>query len=128
MEIILGKTAGFCYGVKRSVEEAKKYMKEKGKTDCLGELIHNEEALKLLQEQGMRVIENIEEADKRVIFRAHGIEKEVYEKAKQGGIEVKDLTCPKVLKIHKMAEEYAQKRKIYYFNRRETTSRSSCNL
>ena len=35
--------------------------------------------------------------------------KNVYENAKKRGIELVDLTCPKVLQIHNIAEEYAKK-------------------
>ena len=40
MEVILGKSAGFCYGVRRAVEGAKEELKKsKGKTVfCLGEI------------------------------------------------------------------------------------------
>ena len=45
----------------------------------------------------------------KVILRAHGVEKNIYEKAKINNIELVDYTCPNVLKIHKIAEEYANK-------------------
>ena len=34
MEIIVGKTAGFCYGVKRAVEGAENVLKEKNNILC----------------------------------------------------------------------------------------------
>lgn len=108
MEIIIGKTAGFCPGVKRTVEEAKKFVQEYGDIDCLGELVHNRQVVEKLEANGLKVIENIDEARKRVIFRAHGVLKQVYEKANEMHLEVFDLTCPKVIRIHKMAEEYAK--------------------
>lgn len=54
----------------------------------------------------MNFIENIEEAKDKVIIRSHGVEKNIYEKAKDLKVELIDLTCPKVLHIHKIAEEY----------------------
>ena len=110
MEIIVGKTAGFCYGVKRAVEGAKEELLETtGTIYCLGEIVHNKQVVNKLQKEGMSFIENIENADSKIIFRAHGVKKEVYEMAKEKGIEVKDFTCPNVLKIHEIAEEYAKK-------------------
>lgn len=118
MEIIIGKTAGFCYGVKRAVEGSiEEIKKQKGQIYCLGELIHNNEVIKDLEKQGLKFIENIEEVKDnkaRVIVRAHGIDKEIYQKAKEKGIELIDYTCPNVLKIHKIAEEY-QKKGYYIF-------------
>ena len=43
------------------------------------------------------------------IIRAHGVPRKVYERANAKEIELKDYTCPNVLKIHRIAEEYAQK-------------------
>ena len=42
MELIIGKTAGFCYGVKRAVEGAKDEINNnRNKIYCLGEIVHN---------------------------------------------------------------------------------------
>ncbi len=116
MEVILGKSAGFCYGVKRAVEGAKHELKKaKGRTIyCLGEIVHNKQVIKELQEKGLVFIENINEAKAETIVRAHGIKKEIYELAKKAKINIKDFTCPNVLRIHKIAEEHA-KRGYYIF-------------
>lgn len=107
MEIIIGKTAGFCYGVERAVNEAKKEINNNKEVYCLGEIVHNKNVVKNLEEQGIKFIENIEEAKGRTIIRAHGVSKEIYKKAEELNIELKDLTCPSVLKIHKIAEKYS---------------------
>ena len=109
MEIVLGKTAGFCYGVRNAVMKAEEKLKEHKNVSCLGELVHNGQVIKKLENLGMNVVEKIEDANKRVIIRAHGIAKEVYNKAKKLNIEIFDFTCPSVLKIHNIAEEYANK-------------------
>ena len=108
MEIILGESAGFCYGVKNAVTNAEEKLKIYKNIDCLGELVHNGEVIKKLEKMGLKVIKNIEEASGKVIIRAHGIEKETYNKAKEMNINLLDYTCPKVLKIHKIAEEYSK--------------------
>ena len=109
MEIIVGKTAGFCYGVKRAVDGAKEALKQNKILYGLGEIVHNQEVIKELEELGMQFIENIGEANGKTIIRAHGIPKQVYEEARQNQIELIDYTCPKVLKVHEIAEEYANK-------------------
>ncbi len=59
----------------------------------------------------MKFIDSLDEnSDKKeTIIRAHGITKETYEKAQNEGIKLIDLTCPKVLKIHRIVEEFYQK-------------------
>ena len=125
MEVILGKSAGFCYGVRMAVEGAKeelekirkkekdeeKSQKEKEKNTplyCLGEIVHNKQVINDLRKKGLIFIDNIEESNGKTIIRAHGIKKEIYEIAKKRNIDLKDFTCPNVLKIHKIAEEYAK--------------------
>ena len=110
MKIIVGKNAGFCYGVKRAVDGAKEELK-KGDSNicCLGEIVHNKDVVKTLEQNGMKFIDNILEATGTTIIRAHGVQKEVYELAKQKNIIIKDYTCPKVINIHEIAEKYANK-------------------
>lgn len=111
MEIIVGKTAGFCYGVKRAVDGANEEIKKQKKTYCLGEIVHNKEVVKKLEQKGMKFIEKLEEAEKNtnVIIRAHGVPKEIYENADEKKINLIDLTCTKVLNIHKIVEEYNER-------------------
>ena len=106
MEIIVGKTAGFCYGVKRAVDGATELVKNDTNIYCLGELVHNKEVIKELTEQGMKIINNINEAKGTTIIRAHGVEKAIYDIAKEKNIKLEDFTCPNVAKIHEIAQEY----------------------
>ena len=115
MEIIVGKTAGFCYGVRRAVDGAEKELKYSSAEDstktvfCLGEIVHNKQVVESLQNRGVIFINDINEAKNKIILRAHGVTKETYELAKSKQIEIKDYTCPNVLKIHEIAEEYSKK-------------------
>ena len=107
MEIIVGKTAGFCGGVKLSIDKTMDLLKEKGNYYCLGELVHNNEVIKELESKGLKIINSLDEVeeDSTVIVRAHGIAKEVYEEAERRNITLIDLTCPKVLRIHDLVKE-----------------------
>ena len=113
MEIVLGKMAGFCGGVRNAVNKTYKEAESNNKTIyCLGDLVHNPVVLSNLEALGVKIINSLEEVPnskgKTVIIRAHGVTKEIYNKAKQMEITLKDLTCPKVLKIHDFVEEYAK--------------------
>lgn len=107
MEIIIGKTAGFCFGVSNAVNKTEEQLKNKKNIFCLGELVHNKQVTNELESKGLIVIDNIEKAKQNVIIRAHGEPKETYKKAEKLELDILDLTCPKVLKIHKIAQEYA---------------------
>lgn len=109
MKIILGKTAGFCAGVKNAVDKATLETNKHTNIYCLGELVHNKQVTEDLAKKGAIFIENIDDAKENVIIRAHGIPKETYQKAKELNLKVIDLTCPKVLQIHKIVEEYSKK-------------------
>lgn len=108
MEVILGKTSGFCFGVKNAIDGAEKELKNNNKVYCLGEIIHNEEVIKDLENKGLEIIDDINDAFDKVIIRAHGVPKEVYEIGKKRNIEILDYTCPFVLKIHNTVVEYAK--------------------
>lgn len=111
MEIIVGKTAGFCYGVERAVEGATEEItkaKEKNSTYCLGEIVHNKQVIKKLEDLGIKCIEKIEEAEGTVLIRAHGVPKEVYDLARKMNINIQDYTCPNVLKVHKIAKKFSE--------------------
>lgn len=108
MEVIVGKTAGFCGGVKNAVVKTEEVLENGNTIYCLGELVHNEEIINKLKEKGLKIIRNIEDAEpfSTVIIRAHGEPKITYDKASKKHINLLDLTCPKVLDIHKKAEKY----------------------
>lgn len=109
--IEIGKYAGFCGGVTNSVKKTEKALEEYKKIYCLGELVHNKQVVEKLEEKGLIVVKDLEEVEdnSNVIIRAHGITKEVYDKAKKRNINLIDLTCPKVLKIHDQVSSYRDK-------------------
>ena len=111
MEYIVGKTAGFCYGVKNAVEKSEKALENEKPIYCLGEIVHNKNVVKDLENKGIIFIDDLKQnlEKRKTIIRAHGIAKEVYTQADKMGIDLIDLTCPKVLKIHKIVSEYNEK-------------------
>ena len=110
-EITLAKYAGFCYGVKRAVETAKKLKAENpNRNICvLGELIHNSQVIEELDTLGIKTLKELpEKCDGICIVRSHGESPEVFEKIEKAGFEVYDLTCPDVKKVQQKAVELAQ--------------------
>ena len=118
---ILAKSAGYCFGVERSVRIAREALEE-GKCYCLGELIHNRDTVRELEHLGMTVINEAEAlpTGERVVIRAHGIARSVYEELAARSAVVIDATCPLVRRIHKIAEKAAgEGRRIVVIGDRE---------
>lgn len=109
--IKVGKYAGFCGGVTNSVTKTEKYLNEYNNLYCLGELVHNKQVIESLEEKGLKTIESLAEVEdnSNVIIRAHGVANSIYEEAGKRNINLIDLTCPKVLKIHDKVSEYRDK-------------------
>ena len=101
-EVRVAKSAGFCFGVQRSVEMAEKLIAENGHCASLGQLIHNEDVVRALEAKGMRVIDSVGEIrpNEQVIIRAHGVSRQMCCALEKAGAHVIDATCPKVKAIH----------------------------
>ncbi|MCI8510086.1 MAG: bifunctional 4-hydroxy-3-methylbut-2-enyl diphosphate reductase/30S ribosomal protein S1 [Lachnospiraceae bacterium] len=114
MEIMLAKTAGFCFGVKRAVDTVYEQV-DKGNVYTYGPIIHNEEVVKDLQSKGVRIIENDEELEKleegTVVIRSHGVRREIYDIIGEKSLELVDATCPFVKKIHNIVDKDSAKGK-----------------
>ena len=112
MEIIVGKTSGFCNGVRYTVEKANEEIDNNNEIYCLGQIVHNERVIECLESKGMKTVKSIEECpnNSKVIIRAHGELKETYDKAINKNIELIDLTCGKIKvirnKINKKSEDH----------------------
>ena len=116
MEVIVAKSAGFCFGVKRAVDNVYDAIKNNNDTKKIytfGPIIHNEEVVKDLESKGVTVIESKEQLkaldEGIVVIRSHGVEKEIYDIIQEKGLEIIDATCPFVKKIHKIVMEEQKK-------------------
>ena len=73
--ITVAKNAGFCFGVRRATDTVEKLIKEKNNSSVyiLGQLIHNEEYIKYLEENGVFEIspDQIDELYERTKNGAH---------------------------------------------------------
>lgn len=107
MEIIVAKTAGFCFGVKRAIDIVFKMADEKRKgIYTLGPIIHNPQVVDELKRRGIIPLDKFDSSKKikSLIIRTHGIPLDVSEKIIAAGCEVIDATCPFV----KKAQYYAK--------------------
>ena len=106
-------TAGFCFGVQRAVDKVYSLLDEpESAIYTLGPLIHNDEVVQDLAARGVRVIDE-EDLDGisrgTIVIRSHGVGAAVYDHIRARGLELVDVTCPFVLKIHKIVREQSEK-------------------
>lgn len=115
--IITVKPQGYCGGVLKAIEVAKKTRIQypDQKITILGNLVHNQYVKKALQTYSIDTIENknktryelLDEINEGiVIFTAHGVSPKVYEKAKKKGLILVDASCPFVLQTQKIVKNY----------------------
>ena len=110
MKVIVAKSAGFCFGVKRAVDKVYELIGngEKG-IYTLGPIIHNENVVQDLESQGVYAIHELSEVDekcpKKLVIRSHGVAKSVYDILDEKNIAYMDVTCPFVKKIHKIVQK-----------------------
>ena len=104
--VILAKSAGFCFGVSRSVKMAEELLKS-GPCKSLGPLIHNEDVVSDLARRGLEVISDPSEVrpGDRVMIRSHGVSQAVEDALRAAGAEITDATCTNVSRIHRLVAE-----------------------
>ena len=109
MRVIKAKTAGFCFGVKRAVDQVYELAgKKEGAVYTYGPIIHNEEVVNDLEKKGVQVLHTKEELAAHekgtVVIRSHGVAREIYEQIQGKRLELVDATCPFVKKIHRIVK------------------------
>ncbi len=110
MKINVAKSSGFCFGVKRAINEAEKC---RSSTDepihTLGPIIHNPQAVKKLEDSDIYSKGSIDEIENgTVIIRSHGVKLEEYDKVRDKGLNIVDATCPFVKKAQSLVALLAE--------------------
>ena len=113
MEVIVAKSAGFCFGVKRAVESVYAEINNSEKPIyTYGPIIHNEQVVKDLEDKGVKVINTEKELEKlskgTIIIRSHGVSKKIYDIIKKQNLRMVDANCPFVKKIHNIVRKESE--------------------
>jgi len=115
MKVIVARTAGFCWGVRRAMDAVLEATGNKrGRVQTLGPLIHNPQALSLLNQRGVCIVDTPDDArGGTVLVRAHGIPiqelRKLKERQARGEILVINATCPEVAKVHSRIKKWSAK-------------------
>lgn len=105
---------GYCKGVVRAIEIAKNAQNEQQPIYILGMIVHNQYIVDALKKRGIQTIDipgqtRLELLDQiqhgTVIVTAHGASDQVFQKAKNKGLNVIDASCLDVIKTHDLIKE-----------------------
>ncbi len=110
MKLILAKSAGFCYGVRRAVKLCREAAGECKSCVTLGPIIHNASVTGELAKMGVREAGGVCEinAGDTVIIRSHGAKKSDIDTLRKLGADLIDATCPNVAKIHSIVRSESE--------------------
>lgn len=117
MIITLSEFAGFCEGVQRAYDIVEKIAKDpavKKPIYVLGSLVHNSDVVEKVEKMGVQKVhvegpleeffEKIKDNVGTLVITAHGIGPKIYELAKKNNIALVDTTCPRVIKVQRLAK------------------------
>jgi 4-hydroxy-3-methylbut-2-enyl diphosphate reductase len=111
MDVKIARTAGFCWGVRRTVDKVMEVADHAaGPVVTLGPIIHNPQAVARMREKGVGTVNAVAEVGEgtTVVVRTHGAVREEMDRARVRGLEVVDGTCPYVKFPQAMAERLSR--------------------
>lgn len=119
MEITLSQYAGFCEGVERAYNIVERIAKDplvKRPIFVLGSLVHNDDVVERIEKMGVKKVhvegpleeffEKIKDEVGTLVITAHGIGPQIYDLAKKHGVDLVDTTCPRVVKVQRLAKAF----------------------
>lgn len=112
-KVFVAKSAGFCWGVRRAFDKVLEIVKNKGAHECVytyGPLIHNPQAVEMLEEKGVGVLNEIPKSISGTVFiRTHGLCPDERERLRKSGAKICDSTCPDVGIIQGIVRKHVRK-------------------
>lgn len=108
MKVRLAESAGFCYGVRKAMDCVLHVSRGQEAIYTLGPLIHNPQAIEMLESRNVFVAGEIDESlrGKTVVIRAHGVPPDVMKRLEEVGAEIVDATCPNVLASQRIIRKF----------------------
>ena len=126
MTVTVDKSAGFCWGVIRTIDIAESELRSCTPDQplyVLGDIIHNPMEIDRLEREGLKTVspadlENLK--GRKVLIRAHGEPPSTYRRAEELGITLVDATCPVVWKVQERIRKfYDQGYQVVIYGKRD---------
>lgn len=121
LNVTIDENSGFCFGVVYAIEMAEDILEQQGHLYCLGDIVHNDEEVKRLQDKGLEIIchEDLKSIkDAHVLIRAHGEPPSTYKLAIENNLTLVDASCPVVLKLqNRIKNSFDKGEKIYIYGK-----------
>lgn len=110
MKLMIARSAGFCFGVKRALAIALEAAKSGREVYMLGDIVHNEVVVDEMKSAGIRKIKAPVSGKgvRTLLIRAHGAGQSTILRARRAGYNIIDATCPMVKEIHAIAKRLEQ--------------------
>lgn len=121
LEVSIDENSGFCFGVVYAIEMAEEILDEQEHLYCLGDIVHNDEEVRRLEDKGLKIINHADLKvirDAKVLIRAHGEPPSTYQLAIENNLELIDASCPVVLKLqNRIKNSYDKDELIYIYGK-----------
>ncbi|MDD3725780.1 MAG: 4-hydroxy-3-methylbut-2-enyl diphosphate reductase [Candidatus Ratteibacteria bacterium] len=105
-KLLVARNIGFCFGVQRTVEIAKRLLLHYRELYSIGDIVHNPLVMEDLKSKGLKVVRSKDGIEGgRFIVRSHGIGPTTLYSLKKKGLEIFDATCPSVKKIQALIKK-----------------------
>jgi len=111
VDVKIARTAGFCWGVRRTVDKVTEVADQRrGPVVTLGPIIHNPQAVARFREKGVGTVNAVGDVGDgtTIVVRTHGAVRDEFERAEHRGLEVVDGTCPYVKYPQGMAQRLSR--------------------
>ena len=106
MRVSLAEALGTCFGVDDAIEMAMDPAFG-GNLTILGQLVHNPQVVQKLQENGVRIVESLDQVNTpNVMVTAHGTAQSIKDAIRARGLNIFDASCPLVMRVHKQIAEF----------------------
>jgi (E)-4-hydroxy-3-methyl-but-2-enyl pyrophosphate reductase len=106
MKVLVAEKCGFCPGVRNAINLAKKTLEQEKDVSSLGHIIHNEDVVSQLAEDGLKTVDSIDAIEYgTVLIRSHGATQDELDKINHKGLNVVDATCVLVKRVQKIARQ-----------------------